>query len=177
MHKRRGCDIRRNETVCWPDQGESLYRLSLEFAWRLVYSMVYTKDTSMPKPARTRKRSAASAMVNLDRPGLVAEPASTHQAAEPAPARAKLFANGRSQAVRLPKEFRMPGSEVMVRRDGDRVILEPLRDEAVDALGWPIGFFDKLRADAVHLEVPDIEPLPVHFLEPEEIDPTVDWRT
>jgi antitoxin VapB len=31
--------------------------------------------------------------------------------------RAKLFRNGRSQAVRLPAEFRFPGSEVYVRRD------------------------------------------------------------
>jgi antitoxin VapB len=88
-----------------------------------------------------------------------------------------LFANGRSQAVRLPKEFRMPGSEVLVRRDGDRIILEPVREEAVDANGWPIGFFARLRADAVRCEVPDIEPMPVRFLDAEEIDPTAAWRT
>ena len=41
-------------------------------------------------------------------------------------ATAKLFMHGRSQAVRLPKEFRMPGKEVRVSRDGDRVILEPV---------------------------------------------------
>ena len=34
--------------------------------------------------------------------------------------------HGRSQAVRLPKEFRFPGKEVRIRRDGDRVILEPV---------------------------------------------------
>ena len=39
---------------------------------------------------------------------------------------AKLFKSGRSQAVRLPKEFRMPGDRVRVRREGRKVILEPL---------------------------------------------------
>ena len=39
---------------------------------------------------------------------------------------AKLFKTGRSQAVRLPKAFRMPGNEVKIRREGNKVILEPL---------------------------------------------------
>ncbi len=39
---------------------------------------------------------------------------------------AKLFKNGQSQAVRLPKEFRFDGKEVLVERDGERVILSPL---------------------------------------------------
>ncbi len=40
--------------------------------------------------------------------------------------RARLFMNGGSQAVRLPKEFRFEGTEVLVRREGKRVILEPV---------------------------------------------------
>jgi antitoxin VapB len=43
------------------------------------------------------------------------------------PARAKLFQHGGSQAVRLPKAFRFEGNEVTVRRDGDAVILEPVK--------------------------------------------------
>ena len=39
---------------------------------------------------------------------------------------AKLFRNGRSQAVRLPREFRFEGSEVRVRRVPEGVLLEPL---------------------------------------------------
>jgi antitoxin VapB len=39
---------------------------------------------------------------------------------------AKIFMHGRSQAVRLPKAFRMDGKEVRVWRDGRRLILEPL---------------------------------------------------
>jgi len=41
-------------------------------------------------------------------------------------ATAKLFKHGRSQAVRLPKEFRLPGKEVRVRRLGRGVLLEPV---------------------------------------------------
>ncbi len=39
--------------------------------------------------------------------------------------KASLFMNGRSQAVRLPKEFRFEGTHVFVRKEGDRVILSP----------------------------------------------------
>jgi len=47
-------------------------------------------------------------------------------------ARGKLFMSGRSQAVRLPKAFRLPGTEVRVRRVGRGVLLEPLEFD-VDA--------------------------------------------
>ncbi len=43
---------------------------------------------------------------------------------------AKLFTHGRSQAVRLPKEFRFPGKEVRVRRVGHGVLLEPIEFDA-----------------------------------------------
>ena len=39
---------------------------------------------------------------------------------------AKLFMHGRSQAVRLPKEFRLPGTQVRVRKVGNGVLLEPM---------------------------------------------------
>jgi antitoxin VapB len=45
---------------------------------------------------------------------------------------AKLFRHGRSQAVRLPKEFRMPGAEVRVRRVGRGVLLEPMERDVDD---------------------------------------------
>jgi len=48
---------------------------------------------------------------------------------------AKIFMHGRSQAVRLPKEFRMPGKEVRVRRIGQAVLLEPL-DAPFDFDAW-----------------------------------------
>jgi antitoxin VapB len=46
---------------------------------------------------------------------------------------AKLFMNGRSQAVRLPQEFRFEGDAVRVRRVAEGVLLEPL---IPDVAGW-----------------------------------------
>jgi antitoxin VapB len=40
---------------------------------------------------------------------------------------ARLFRNGRNQAVRIPREFELPGQEVIIRKDGDRLILEPVK--------------------------------------------------
>jgi antitoxin VapB len=40
--------------------------------------------------------------------------------------RVKLFRNGRNQAVRIPVEFELPGDEALLRRDGDRLVLEPI---------------------------------------------------
>ena len=40
---------------------------------------------------------------------------------------ARLFRNNRSQAVRIPADFELPGDRVLIRRDGERLILEPLR--------------------------------------------------
>ncbi len=48
---------------------------------------------------------------------------------------ARLFVNGRSQAVRLPKKFRLPGTEVRVRRIGRGVLLEPV-EAPFDAKVW-----------------------------------------
>ena len=48
-------------------------------------------------------------------------------------ATAKIFMHGRSQAVRLPKEFRLPGAEARVSREGNKVILEPIEKPAYDS--------------------------------------------
>jgi antitoxin VapB len=42
---------------------------------------------------------------------------------------AKIFWSGRSQAVRLPKEYRFAGTEVRIRRQGKALVLEPVEDE------------------------------------------------
>lgn len=67
-------------------------------------------------------------------------------------ARAKLFKNGRSQAVRLPKEFRFKGKEVKISKKGDQVILEPVENK-----NWPEGFWDIFIEDK-EFKTPD--PLP-----------------
>lgn len=53
---------------------------------------------------------------------------------------AKLFTNGRSQAVRLPKQFRFEGTEVLIHKEGERVILE-----AVPRREWPKGYWSSWK--------------------------------
>ena len=38
----------------------------------------------------------------------------------------RLFRNGRNRAVRIPVEFELPGDEAILRREGDRLVIEPL---------------------------------------------------
>ena len=58
---------------------------------------------------------------------------------------AKLFLNGRSQAVRLPKAFRFEGiTEVMIERDGKRVILTPGRRTSIEHLISALDEFEFL---------------------------------
>ena len=47
---------------------------------------------------------------------------------------ASLFRNGRNQAVRIPREFEMEGTEVLMRKDGDRLILTPIRKNRLQDL-------------------------------------------
>lgn len=66
--------------------------------------------------------------------------------------RAKIFRSSGSQAVRLPKDCCFPDgpSEVSVRREGNKLILEPL-DE------WPEGFFDKISGFEGEIDRPPDE--------------------
>lgn len=54
---------------------------------------------------------------------------------------AKLFMTGRSQAVRLPKEYRFEGDEVLIKRVGDAVVLLP-RTRSWDALVESLNLFE-----------------------------------
>jgi len=77
---------------------------------------------------------------------------------------AKLFQNGHSQAVRLPKEFRFSGNEVAIRRVGDAVILTPLVSrwktmfEQLDSLALSDDFMTEREQPPIQ-ERPEIEEL------------------
>jgi antitoxin VapB len=66
-----------------------------------------------------------------------------------------LFTNGRSQAVRIPKELRFEGKEVSIRRLGDGVLLLPVK-----ASTWPEGFFENIRINDPNFTRPDQGELP-----------------
>ncbi|MDA3963467.1 MAG: antitoxin [Planctomycetota bacterium] len=80
---------------------------------------------------------------------------------------AKLFPNGRSQAIRLPKAFRMPGESVWIHREGRRLIIEPL-DEGCDDKGWPHDLWAQLDELMDGHDIPEVEPMGAGFL---ELDP------
>jgi len=46
----------------------------------------------------------------------------------------RLFRNGRNQALRIPREFELEGNEAIIRKEGDRLIVEPIRKGRLIAL-------------------------------------------
>jgi len=69
-----------------------------------------------------------------------------------------LFRNGRNQAVRIPREFELPGVQALMRQENGRLIVEPVEEDGLLAL------LDRL--DPIDETFPDIDdPLP----EPVEI--------
>jgi antitoxin VapB len=45
-----------------------------------------------------------------------------------------LFRNGRSQAIRIPKEFELPGTEATIIKEGRRLIIEPVQKKSLSAI-------------------------------------------
>lgn len=73
-----------------------------------------------------RLEDLAKLAYTLAYPGRLDLPKSNSQGAR----EAKLFRNNRSQAIRIPAEFELPGETVLISRDGDRLIVEPLQRRA-----------------------------------------------
>ena len=72
---------------------------------------------------------------------------------------AKLFRNGGSQAVRLPKGFSFEGNEVRITQEGRKVILEPIEKRS-----WPEGYWQSWQGLDLE-EVPARLPNPVDALD------------
>ncbi|MEY8312793.1 type II toxin-antitoxin system VapB family antitoxin [Oscillospiraceae bacterium 42-9] len=69
---------------------------------------------------------------------------------------AKIFENGRSQAVRLPKKYRFEGSEVLVQRLGDAVVLVPKDSAWKTFLEGLHGFSDDFMENGREPELPSV---------------------
>ena len=67
----------------------------------------------------------------------------------------KLFTTGGSQAVRFPKQYRFPGTEVSIRKEGKAVIIEPKSKPR-----WSRGFFKSIRISDRSFRRPDQGSLP-----------------
>ena len=72
----------------------------------------------------------------------------------------RLFKNGRSQAVRIPKDMEFPGDEALIYREGTRLVIEPMARPSLTRLlaGW----------EPIDVAWPDLEDRP-----PEPVDLTV----
>ena len=68
----------------------------------------------------------------------------------------RLFKNGRNQALRIPREFELPGNEAIIRKEGNRLIIEPVRRHSLLAL---LATWGPLEEDFPDLE--DRPPEPV----------------
>jgi antitoxin VapB len=70
----------------------------------------------------------------------------------------KLFKNGRNQAVRIPREFELPGEDAIMRKEGDRLIIEPAPPKSLLALLATLAPLDETFP-----EIPDPAPDPVEL--------------
>lgn len=80
--------------------------------------------------------------------------------ADSTPPRAvKLFKNGANQALRIPKELELPGTDALIHREGKRLIIEPAPDKP--AKGTMAAFAAALREMAaegpIEEEFPDVD--------------------
>lgn len=67
-----------------------------------------------------------------------------------------IFRNGRSQAVRIPKEFELPGNEATIRREDDKLIIQPVEKESL--LEW-LKTIEPWDGDFPEIDDPPPEPV------------------
>jgi antitoxin VapB len=68
---------------------------------------------------------------------------------------ARVFTTGRSQAVRIPRAYRLKDTLVSIRREGEALILEPIKPTT-----WPEGFFEAIAIDDPGFKRPDQGEMP-----------------
>ena len=72
--------------------------------------------------------------------------------------RVSLFRNGRNQAVRIPREFELPGKDAIMRKEGERLIIEPAEPRSLLAVLATLAPLDE-----------DFPPMPELELDPVEL--------
>lgn len=70
--------------------------------------------------------------------------------------RLKIFKNGRNQAVRIPREFELPGEDAVMRKEGERLVIEPAASQSLLTLLKTLKPIDEDFAP-----VPDLAPEPL----------------
>ena len=88
----------------------------------------------------------------------VAEPSAAYLA-QIAPRHVRLFRNGANQAVRIPREFELPGNEALMHREGNRLILElvPDRPKRGTAAALLAALDEMAKLGPIDEEFPDVD--------------------
>lgn len=68
----------------------------------------------------------------------------------------RLFRNGRNQAVRIPREFELPGEDAIMRKEGGRLVIEPAPPRSLLAV---LASFETLDDEFPTVEDPPPEPV------------------
>jgi antitoxin VapB len=68
----------------------------------------------------------------------------------------KLFRNGTNQAVRIPREFELPGSDAVMRKEGEKLIIEPVPGKSLLAL---LATWKPIAAEFPEIDDPPPEPV------------------
>jgi antitoxin VapB len=69
----------------------------------------------------------------------------------------KLFTNGRNQAVRIPREFELPGEDAIMRKEGTRLIIEPAQPRSLLALLETLEPLDEDFAEMPDLPIDPVD--------------------
>lgn len=64
-----------------------------------------------------------------------------------------LFRNGRNQAIRIPREFELEGTEAMIHKEGDKLIIEPVKKKSLSALLATLEPLDEVFPEIVDLPI------------------------
>jgi len=78
-------------------------------------------------------------------------------------ARAKIFSNGGSQAVRLPKRFRVDASEVEIWREGENLLLRPIKKPRFASWQEMFDAIDQLKPDLPDRDQPEFSDERISF--------------
>ena len=69
---------------------------------------------------------------------------------------AKVFKNGRSQAIRIPKKLRVPTREVYIEKDGERLIIVPKYEDRTRKIGEILRELKEFSDEDLRLDVEDL---------------------
>jgi antitoxin VapB len=69
----------------------------------------------------------------------------------------KLFRNGRNQAVRIPREFELPGEDAIMRKEGERLIIEPERKKTLRQVLASLEPLDEQFPEVLELPLDPVE--------------------